>query len=227
MAVVMGVDGARGGWLAVRRDTARGTAEVAAATQWEALPPADVVCVDMPIGLPDSGRRGCDMAARALLGPRRASVFLDLRRPLLGFADYAQALAWAKADGNGISKQAWNIVPRIVELDRALGPADQDRVFETHPELAFRTLNGDAALDHGKRSAAGAAARRGLLEAAGYDRLDAWLAALDRRHAVPDDLLDACALALCAARIHAGRGRRLPDGEPLRDARGLRMEIWY
>lgn len=223
----MGVDGARGGWLAVRRDTALGTAEPLAAANWEALPRADVVCVDMPIGLPESGRRGCDMAARALLGPRRSSVFLDLRRPLLGFADYDAALAWAKADGNGFSKQAWNILSRIAELDRALTPADQERVFETHPELAFRSLNGDIPLAQPKRSAAGRVARRALLEAAGYDRLDAWLAALDRRQAAPDDLLDACALALCAERIHAGHGQHVPEGEPPRDARGLRMEIWY
>jgi len=222
----MGVDGARGGWIGVRRRS-QGLPEVVVAPRWHELPVADVVCVDMPIGLPDSGRRGCDLAARALLGPRRSSVFLDLRRPLLGFDDYAAALAWAKADGAGFSKQAWNILPRIAEIDRSVGPVDQDRVFETHPELVFMRLGGEVPMEHAKRTAAGAAERRAALEAAGFAGLDGLLAGLDRRKAAADDLLDACALAWCAGAIARGEGRRLPEGEPPRDARGLRMEIWY
>jgi predicted RNase H-like nuclease len=42
-----------------------------------------------------------------------------------------------------------------------------------------------------------------------------------------DDVLDACALAIIAARRWRGLARRLPARDPPRDAKGLRMEIWF
>ncbi len=65
--------------------------------------------------------------------------------------------------------------------------------------------------------------RAALLVRHGYDR-----AFLDQR--LPrgvgrDDLLDAAALALTAARITRGEGRSFPSA-PERDGKGLRMAIW-
>jgi predicted RNase H-like nuclease len=42
-----------------------------------------------------------------------------------------------------------------------------------------------------------------------------------------DDVLDACALAIVAARRWREAAQRLPARNPPRDAKGLRMEIWY
>ncbi|MCK6452240.1 MAG: DUF429 domain-containing protein [Alphaproteobacteria bacterium] len=184
-----------------------------------------MVAVDMPIGLPESGRRGCDMAARALLPPdRRASVFLDFRRKLLSFSDYAGAIAWAKADGKGFSKQAWNILPRIADIDSWITPARQARVRECHPELVFLRMNAFRPLPP-KRTPAGQDLRRLLLRRRGFAGLDALARALPARRAALDDLYDAAALALAAERFAKGEGSCV--GEGLRDARGLRMEIWY
>ncbi len=184
-----------------------------------------MVAVDMPIGLPESGRRGCDMAARALLPPdRRASVFLDFRRRLLDFADYAGAIAWAKADGKGFSKQAWNILPRIADIDSWITPSRQAWVRECHPELVFLRMNGFRPLPP-KRTPEGQRLRRCLLRRGGIAGLDTLSRALRPREAALDDLYDAAALALAAERFAKGDGARL--GEGLVDARGLRMEIWY
>ena len=223
--MLAGIDGCRGGWIAVLHDRGAGTWRSAVGPLWTDLPAADRLAVDMPIGLPDGGRRGCDFAARRLLGPRRgASVFIGLRRPLLGFATYAEANAWAKSDGAGLAKQAWFLLPKIREIDRALAPADQDRVHECHPELAFLRLGGRPIVES-KRTPAGLAIRRALLEAAGVP-VASLLTGLDRRRAAPDDLLDAAVLALTAARIADGTARCLRADPPC-DARGLRMEIWY
>lgn len=222
---VAGIDGCRGGWLMVRRRLGGGDAEVCLSPRFDELPAAALACIDMPIGLPDSGRRGADVEARALLGPRRNSVFLGFRRPLLAFEDYAAANGWAKADGAGLSKQAWNLLPKIRELDTLITPAIQDRLRETHPELAFLAMTGTP-MPLPKHDPMGLLQRHEAVTAAGFAEIDRWLTALDRRKAKPDDLLDACALCHSAARIARGEGRRVPD-DPPRDARGLRMEIWF
>lgn len=226
MKVAAGVDGCKGGWIMVRRTVERGTADFVIAERWRDLPPADMIAVDMPIGLPDSGERGCDLLARKKLGPRASSIFLGLRRPLLDFRDYAEANAWAKTDGAGLSVQAWNILEKIRELDKVMTPEAQARIRETHPELAFDNLNG-APVQHPKRLREGLAERQEILRRNGFGRLPAWLGILDRQHAAPDDLFDACALSLVAQRMLRGEAKRLPEDDPPRDARGLKMEIWY
>jgi predicted RNase H-like nuclease len=223
--VVAGVDGCRAGWLMVRL-AADGAVRLDIARQFGDLPLRGLamVAVDMPIGLPDSGARACDGLARALLpAERRASVFLHLRRPLLAQPTLAAANRWARRDGKAISVQAWNILPRIADLDSWITPARQRRVRESHPELVFLTLNAGAPLPK-KRTAAGMAARRAVLRRHGLAGLESLEKGLRRRDAARDDLYDAAALALAARRFALGQGTRLAGG---RDARGLRMEIWY
>lgn len=230
-APVAGVDGCRAGWLAIRLDPESGAGRSAIYPDWpalaRALADAARICVDMPIGLIDRGARPCDRAARAQLPrARKSSVFAAPRRYMLGLT-YQDVRDGARARGDaGLSIQAFNIMPKIAELDSALSPGDQDWVLETHPELAFHRLNAGAELPR-KADPAGAAARRALLEAAGLADLDALLAAHPRAQAKPDDVLDAAVCALVARDSLCGRARRVPEGTPERDARGLRMEIWY
>lgn len=194
---------------------------------WNALPLADaaVAAVDMPIGLPDSGARVCDRKARDLLGAARSRVFPHLRRPLLRhLGDYRAANAWAKSDGKGISKQAFNILPKIKQVDDCVVPRDQARIKEAHPELAFARLNGGKPLPS-KATPKGLRARKRLLRAAGFTGLDGLWRRVAGKGAKPDDLYDACVLTLTARRIAEGRGICLDSAG--RDRRGLKMEIWY
>src|SRR5262249_13860219 len=125
----------------------------------------------------------------------------------------------------GISKQIWNIRPKIKEIDRAIVVEDQVRVYEAHPELAFARLNGGKPLDS-KHTAEGLAVRKRLLGAAGFTNLDRWLQELNRAQAKADDLFDACALVLTAKNVLRGEGNHLPQVAE-RDSRGLRMSISY
>lgn len=229
-ALVAGIDGCPGGWLAVLLQLSGEVRQAAVARAWTGLPLDGVrmAAVDMPVGLRDRGPRACDRAARALLPrARKPSVFPPPRRYMLGAADWAAANAAGKAhEGIGLSRQAWNLAAKIGELDRALAPDNQARLREAHPELVFHHLNGWAALPR-KTTAAGRTARRDLLLGAGLTGLDGLLEAVPRRLARPDDLLDAAACALAARRMLEGTAVRLPGGPPPRDARGLAMEIWY
>jgi predicted RNase H-like nuclease len=238
MADVAGIDGCKGGWLALTLGAAGDVLHVAGAPRWRDLDLGNcaILAVDMPVGLCDSGPRACDIAARRHLPKgRKSSVFSPPRRAMLACRTWAEANALGrKIDGTGISHQAWNLSPKIRELDTAIDPALQERIREVHPELVFQRLHGltgpGSSPLPSKKTPAGRAARLALLEAAGIAGLPERLAALPRKLAQPDDLLDAAACALAARAIVEGTAKRLPDGpleDPPRDVRGLRMEIWF
>ncbi len=230
--VVGGLDGCRGGWILATLGPddlavwlAPAFAAVVAQVEAAAL---EAVAVDMPIGLPDDGTRAADTEARRRLGPRRSSVFPTPVRATLGAVGYHDALARSRAAcGKGLSRQSFNLLGHIREVDRAITPVRQDRIFECHPELTFAQLAG-APLTHSKRTAAGIDERLGLLSRALGARRHAQLVDALERHtpgAGPDDLVDAAAIALVAAAVAVGQPdvERLGDGA--RDRRGLRMEI--
>jgi predicted RNase H-like nuclease len=181
----------------------------------------DALGIDMPIGLPDAGPRQADRAARLRLGTRRASVFATPVRAVLGAVDYRDALVRSRSvDGRGLSKQAYNLLPRIAEVDAAMTPDLQDRVFECHPETCFARLAGQP-LTTVKRDPEGRADRDSLLTPVLGDVRSLWLTPPPGARA--DDVLDALAILTTAARVVAGSATRLGDGSL--DGTGLRMEI--
>ena len=219
---VLGVDGCRGGWLAAEmgddNDVAwHWTADIRDLLQR----PADVVAIDIPIGLPEAGTRACDVQARAALGRRGASVFAAPVRPVLGCATYAEARAvLAAAGGRSMSAQAFGIVAAVRQVDAAITRDDETRVVEAHPELAFALMSGGPALP-GKRTAEGAALRLRLLSSWLPDVAQVVTSPPSR--ARPDDVLDALACAWVARRWRAGTACVLSDGQ--RDVRALLMRI--
>ncbi len=223
---VAGIDGCRAGWVMVRRDAAGRFAAPVVVTSLNELPPADMTVVDIPIGLPESGRRACDLEARALLGPRRSSVFTGGRRPLLAMASYEEANAWGKRDGEGLTRQMWNILPKIRAVDDWITPARNRTFREGHPELAFAGAAGRP-MAHYKKTPEGEAERLDAL--AGFIESAAVLEWLDRARgsgAARDDIVDALALCRSAARVLLGCHGQLP-ADPPRDARGLPMEMVF
>ena len=79
---VLGVDGWRGRWVGAlltgRTVELLVLDDVAAAL---AVPDVDLITIDMPIGLSESGRRTCDDDARTRLGRAGSSVFPAPLRP--------------------------------------------------------------------------------------------------------------------------------------------------
>jgi len=219
----LGVDGCRGGWIAawIALDGTRGFKVLPHAERLADFTP-ECAYIDMPIGLPETGARPCDRHAQGMLGAARSRVFLGARRPLLAFlGDYAGANRWAKTDGKGLSRQMFNILPKIAEMDGFMTPARQGKFREAHPELAFLRFAGGGALP-GKKTLPGLRRRKKLLRALGFAEIDRWLKSLRGTGAKADDLMDACVLA--AAALTPGG---MVAGKPERDARGLRMEIWF
>jgi predicted RNase H-like nuclease len=227
--ILAGVDGCKGGWLALEGGLEGGPTRLIIEGSWSDLPTADwsLAAVDMPIGLAERGSRSCDRLARALLpGHRKSSVFPAPRRAMLEATSWAEAHQLGRRlEGVGLTKQSWHILPKIKAIDATIDPVAQERLREAHPELVFHHLAAWRPLAP-KRSAEGRAQRLALASQAGLTGLADMLNAVPRGKAQVDDLLDAAACLLAARRIHRGEAVRLPDPPP-RDARGLAMEIWY
>jgi predicted RNase H-like nuclease len=231
---VAGVDGCPGGWIAVIRpldDPSAARAKVCETFSEILALVADVICIDMPIGLPalkGPGGRTADRLAREKLGQRKASVFSVPSRSAVMELEYASACTVAQQTSNPsrkVSKQAFYIFPKIREIDALMTPALQSRVYETHPEVAFWALNRDNPLELPKRLKTGRDLRLNLLAEAGY--LPGFLSDTSRfrQHKVgKDDLLDAAVCSWTAARIATGKAYCFPN-DPDTDANGLRMEI--
>ncbi|MDT7536799.1 MAG: hypothetical protein QOI82_384 [Actinomycetota bacterium] len=220
MAVVLGADGvSRNRWVVAEVDATGPVTWHLVTGAADLLRLADVsgaaaVALDVPIGLPTSGRRRCDEEAYAFLGARRSSVFMTPPRHVLEHDRYAAA----RAASPGLTAQAFALITRIRDVDatlRSRGPKVHESVFECHPELSFKTMTG-VELPR-KKSANGALLRMEALAAAGLtDVRDA------PDEAGLDDALDALACAWTAQRWTAGEAQVL-GGET--DALGVPMRI--
>jgi predicted RNase H-like nuclease len=208
--LTLGVDAARGGWIAVALEDGR-FADAVLERRFPALleryPDAVIVGVDVPIGLPEVGeRRRADVEARKLVGARRSSVFFTPSRAALEAATYSEARSIAPST----SAQGWALRTAILDVDRVR----DGRVREVHPEVSFAVL-ADKPLAFAKRTWNGHRERLRLLSGAGIaipEHLDAGL--------VPaDDVLDAAVAAWTATRIARGEHIAVPSdprrGEPV------------
>lgn len=223
---IAGIDGCRGGWLAVIKD---GDAlEVRMVSSEEELvtlfASCLIVAIDIPIGLSERGPRSCDHHARRFLGRRASSVFPAPLRPLIAVRDYIEANRMShQLQRRGVSKQGFAIVPKVEQIDRILQRHHElrGRVYEVHPEVSFAMWNGGEAIAASKRTPEGLAARRALASA----HFGAEIVATVPRGAHEDDLLDALAALWTAERIATGRARELGDAHI--DVTGLPMRIVY
>jgi predicted RNase H-like nuclease len=190
--LTIGVDAARGGWIAVALTGGRFT-DAAFERRFPALlerfPGAEVFGVDVPIGLPEPGvRRRADVDARAVVGARRSSVFFTPSRAALECPTYSAAREVAP----DTSAQAWALRTAILDVDRVHDP----RLHEVHPEVSFAVL-ARGPMAFAKRTWNGHRERLRLLKQVGIElpqRLDAGLVAAD-------DVLDAAVAAWTATRI--------------------------
>ena len=233
MQTAIGIDGCKDGWFYFRfgGDTATFGVSADIASILDDLPDDACALVDMPIGLRGRGKkeRQCDLAAREMLGPRRSSVFAAPVRPLLKAKDYQSALAQSRRlTGRGLSKQSWNLVPKIRELDELLKarPELARQLFEAHPEVLFAGLAGGP-MSANKTTRDGFMERMTILSILHPDA-ETLVASAFLAHggfeATRDDVVDAFVLALCARK--PTQLKTLPEA-PETDPRGLPMQMVF
>ena len=236
MAVV-GVDGCRAGWFAVRLEST-GEFETKVFPNfdslWRTWGDASRILVDIPIGLPDSNKnqRACDSVARRLIGPRRSSVFPPPSRAALEPTTCREASEANSLEvGRKLSLQSWHLIPKVREVDRLLriDSAARGRVREVHPEVCFWSFTGEQPMSFNKKRAAGRDERMAVLRRVDQKTTDAIVETARkrflRRCVAMDDILDAL-IAAYTAEHGWSRHRSIPD-LPEHDSLGLPMEMVY
>jgi predicted RNase H-like nuclease len=227
---VLGVDACRTGWAGIGLSSGQARAYFAPgirelADRAAADGPLLVIAIDIPVGLPDTGRRSADVLARKELKGRWPSLFITPVRAAVEADGYQAAAAEnRRLAGEGLSRQAFALRAKILDVDQWLQAGSQApvRVVEAHPELSFAAMAG-APLRSRKSTWAGAVQRRTLLAQESIV-LDGDLGLAGEQAGV-DDVLDAAAAAWTARRVSQGSARCLPPS-PEVFSDGLPAAIW-
>ena len=246
----VGVDWCKGGWFCVGLDDGGNYGFAVYGTfkgLLDAVYAAELVLIDIPIGLPEGpGGRQADSAARALLDhkDRKSSVFPTPTRQTVKQAgrdpeSYAVAAEIEQnTSGKGLPPPAFGIAPKIAEVDavmvsRKTSGKTKPSIREVHPELCFCTLNNRRAmrLKKGAAGAVGVTERLQVLRRFEGKTDEIYSNVLDeypRKTVARDDIVDALAAAV-TARLACilPSGLRTAPANPSKDAKGLRMEMVY
>ena len=238
---VVGVDGCKAGWVAVRLfghdehevKVFPGIGELLSYND-----AVNLILVDIPIGLPEHAKpRECDPEARAFIGHLYRSVFrTPCRQTCEQVAsdpknhDKAKKVE-SRCSGKSISAQALGIAKKIAEVDeilRARPSGAAPRVREVHPEVCFSALNYRRPLQYpkkGKYGSQGQSERLAILHRIESRTGTIVADGLRRRGVAQDDVVDALAAAVTGYYGYAAL-QTLPEN-PLVCPQGLPMEMVY
>lgn len=236
----VGVDGCKSGWFAVRiDDNAKWEVNLFhnVSDLWDKYSDAQLILIDIPIGLKESGpqERLCDYKAREILRhPRAASVFrAACRKAVYDAKTYEEAKAINELmTTKRIPIQTWGIIPKIKEVDKFLlqNSNTRSKIREIHPEVCFWALAKGHPMNFNKKEIQGFSERLELLEnifPPAREIVNYALSNYYRKDVAKDDILDALSAAITAfGGIQNQQLDSIPE-IPEYDSKGLRMEMVF
>lgn len=235
MTNIVGINGCKAGWFCIFEELPSRHLASKTFTTIEDLAkhiePLDVVAIDVPIGLTDSGPRACDVEARKMLGGKRASsVFPAPVRAALSAETYDEACVRSFAvQQKKLPKQAWAIYPKIRQLDELLTRRRDlcKKIFEVHPEVSFCGWNSMQPIVEPKKTKEGFGIRLDLIDQHfGVNAFAVTRARYNKKDVADDDILDAFAALWTAERILRREAKTIPE-QPTSDSAGLPMRMVY
>lgn len=234
----VGIDGCRGGWIAVNIMDTGFEVELYKSIEEICSKYADSnsLLVDMPIGLPEDVKDiRPDSKARTYLSGRTSCIFNTPCRQAVYEEEYFKASQINKDYlGKGLSKQSFAISNQIREIDEFLKkvPEFKGKLRESHPEICFAVLATKddfyLPLYNSKHAEDGFWDRVEVLEEF-YDQTREFVSYISSHPVLMSHQVD-CMDALCLAvsgLLGLNNGfTSIPDA-PAKDARDLNMEIVY
>ncbi len=192
-----------------------------------------LILIDIPIGLKNggSGERYSDIGARNILKIRKSSIFPVPCREAVYAESYEKACEINKElTGKSISRQTWNIAPKIQDVDVFLikNEVFREKVKETAPEICFQALTGSP-MKYSKKSPDGFSERMRALKKVcpAADKIaDSALSNYRRKEVAKDDILDALVAAV-TAKMGQRYGFQYVPYEPEKDSEGLNIQMVF
>lgn len=235
---IVGIDGCKFGWIAIALDL-DGQFQISKHSTFNDLintySQAKRYLVDMAIGLSGLHHpRIVEKLAREKLKPNKTSTIFT---PPCRTAVYEQSYDSAKEKnititGKSISIQAWNIVPKIREVDQFLikNRKYQDKIWEAHPEVCLAGLNGGIPMLTKKKTVEGKEERLNLLQnifQGSKEIFEAGDLLFLKKEVKTDDLVDALALAISGFLGEKKSFDFLKSDNFPKDEKGLEMKMVY
>lgn len=215
----LGVDGCRFGWIGICFFDQGWSfyLEKHLKTLMEKSNP-DICFIDIPISLSkNESVRECDAELRKLLPNNfKSSVFNAPVKLVLEAKDYLRGKEINQfITGKKITKQTWNIVPKIREVNNLLDhkPVYSRIFYEAHPETFFFRFNNDKPLNFKKKTPGGRIERLEILEqlySKAGDIYNEIVMSTLRKNVNYDDVLDALVLALGCKIIYPDNMQAIP-----------------
>ena len=170
MSTVIGIDGCRSGWITTKiLENQSIIFHIIKNLDDDYLKQSNLshIGIDIPLKLADSGKRPAETEARILLKKRACTIFSPPTLNALRAENYIDACEVNFKDcGKRISKQSWNLFPKIKEAQKFLEKnlISKSKVFEVHPELSFMAMNDMNLIEVSKKTDIGKEIRIKLLQ---------------------------------------------------------------
>lgn len=191
---------------------------------------ADAVLIDIPVGIPENTAENAarpDREARDYLPTgRKPSIFPVPCRQAINMENYAEASAEnERVLGKKLTSQSHAFSKMIRQVDEFLAENKcwQNRLVESHPEVAFQMLNGGKGLNHSKHTEEGIQERITILQQYGINPMPLFAEFTPKQY---EDVLDALCLA-GSAKLGCENGFRTIPENPTCDSRGLKMQMVF
>lgn len=228
----LGIDGCKAGWLAIWTNNNEFDYYVCDTLDRcrSTYPGAKKFLIDIPIGLTSkSNTRTIDKVMRKNLKGRASTVFTPPCREALSFGEYEEASTENfNVTGKYLSKQSFNIIPKIRQMDDFVTRTTDLEIIESHPEICFKFFNNGNVVLSKKTSTQGIKQRLNILETYNRHARKFYKKVCDetkRKDVQRDDILDALCLSICLE-ISAGDINFLSDDNNV-DERNIPIRVGY
>ena len=170
MSTVIGIDGCKAGWISSKMEEDHSLSfHIIENLEDDYLKQSNLsyIGIDIPLELALTGKRLAEIEARSLLKKRACTIFSPPTLNALRAKDYIDACEINfKECGKRISKQSWNLFPKIKEAQKFSknNLISKLSVFEIHPELSFMAMNDMNLIEASKKTEIGKKIRIKLIQ---------------------------------------------------------------